>query len=60
MLVENLQLHHLSIWHHLGYETLCLFFGISMDAGLLYSAVIASREKNHLLIKRIEQPGSVL
>lgn len=62
-MLENLQPHHLGIWHHLGCESLCLCFGVPRDARLLCSLVIASRKEKknpEVLIKRIEQPGSVL
>lgn len=52
MLLENLQLHHLGIWHHLGCESLCLCFGVPRDVRLLCRAVFASRKKKKVQIKR--------
>lgn len=45
MLLENLQLHHLDIWHHLDCENLCLCFGVTRDVRLLCSVVIVSRRE---------------
>lgn len=51
MLLENLQLHHLNIWHHLDCENLCLCFGVPRDVRLLCSVVIVSRMRKKVLIK---------
>lgn len=60
-LLENLHLHHMGIWHHLGFGSLvCLCFGVLRGARPCSVVVISRRHEGRPNKETTEWPGLVL